>query len=151
MFRSTNPVPTPKIRIRYDRIAASIAVGAVLGALGVWAFTIATDEPTIPACATEDSTNCYWDATEHGNGSGQSFIDVNGTPYYAVSPNATESAWATSECQTQLTAALEASQRLTDDVAAAWSSGAPYGDYVYTDNITPVHDRLDYVLANFCS
>jgi hypothetical protein len=150
MFRSTNPVPTPKIRIRYDRIAASIAVGAVLGALGVWAFTIATDEPAIPACATEESTNCYWDATNFGNGSGQSFIDVNGVAYYAVSPT-TESGWGSDECQTQLTAALEASQRLTDDVATAWSSGASYGEYVYTDNITPVHDRLDYVITHFCS
>jgi hypothetical protein len=151
MFRSTNPVPTPKIRIRWDRIAASIAVGAVLGALGVWAFTIATEEPAIPVCSTEESTNCFWDATNSGNGSGQSFIDVDGTPYYAVSPNATENPWASSECQTQLTAALEASQRLTDDVATQWSSGASYGDYVYTDNITPVHDRLNYVLTTYCN
>jgi hypothetical protein len=121
MFRSTNPVTTPKIRIRWDRIAASVAVGAVLGALGVWAFTIATDEPAPVKTET------------------------------AVSPvDATESPWATSECQTQLAAALEASQRLTDDVATQWSSGASYGEYVYTDNITPVHDRLDYVLTTYC-
>lgn len=34
------------------------------------------------ACATEDSTNCYWDATLHGNGEGRSFIDIDGTLYF---------------------------------------------------------------------
>lgn len=33
-------------------------------------------------CATEDSTDCYWDASQHGNGQGESFIDVDGTAYY---------------------------------------------------------------------
>lgn len=37
---------------------------------------------SIAACATEDSTNCYWDATTHGNGLGQSFLDIDGTAYY---------------------------------------------------------------------
>lgn len=32
-------------------------------------------------CPTEDSTNCFWDATSQGNGTGQSFIDLNGTAY----------------------------------------------------------------------
>lgn len=36
----------------------------------------------IPACITEDSTNCFWDAHTTGNGTGNSFIDVNGTAYY---------------------------------------------------------------------
>lgn len=35
-----------------------------------------------PECATEDSTNCYWDARIRGNGQGNSFIDINGTAYY---------------------------------------------------------------------
>lgn len=35
----------------------------------------------LDACPTEDSTNCYWDATTQGNGTGQSFIDLNGTAY----------------------------------------------------------------------
>lgn len=38
--------------------------------------------PATPPCATEDSTNCYWDANVQGNGQGNSFIDVNGTAYY---------------------------------------------------------------------
>lgn len=31
-------------------------------------------------CATEDSINCYWDATM-GNGEGESYIDVDGRTY----------------------------------------------------------------------
>jgi hypothetical protein len=27
-------------------------------------------------CATEDSTNCYWDASQRGNGTGTSFVTV---------------------------------------------------------------------------
>lgn len=37
----------------------------------------------LPACAQEDSHNCFWDATIKGNGQGNSFIDINGTAYYA--------------------------------------------------------------------
>jgi len=33
-------------------------------------------------CATEDSTNCHWDASVRGNGTGHSFIDLEGTVYY---------------------------------------------------------------------
>lgn len=32
----------------------------------------------LPACQTEDSTNCKWDADTQGNGIGQSFIDIEG-------------------------------------------------------------------------
>lgn len=40
----------------------------------------------LPACETEDSTNCYWDATVQGNGLGQSFVDINGTAHYVTVP-----------------------------------------------------------------
>ena len=33
-------------------------------------------------CEFEDSANCYWDASERGNGQGDSFVDVDGTAYY---------------------------------------------------------------------
>lgn len=36
----------------------------------------------LPACDSEDSTSCYWDATAHGNGVGVSFIDLGGNVYY---------------------------------------------------------------------
>ena len=31
----------------------------------------------MPPCATEDSSNCGWDA-RRGNGGGHSFVDLNG-------------------------------------------------------------------------
>lgn len=34
-------------------------------------------------CATEDSSNCYWSASDQGNGIGVSFLDIQGTAYYA--------------------------------------------------------------------
>jgi hypothetical protein len=37
-------------------------------------------------CPTEDSTNCVWDATAQGNGTGQSFIDIDGTAYTLAVP-----------------------------------------------------------------
>ena len=33
-------------------------------------------------CPTEDSANCYWDATVSGNGQGTSFVDIDGVAYY---------------------------------------------------------------------
>lgn len=38
---------------------------------------------TMAPCPLEDSTNCYWDASSSGNGVGSSFIDIDGTAYYA--------------------------------------------------------------------
>lgn len=48
--------------------------------LGIHALAYAlVPEPTpLPMCATEDSTNCKWDADTQGNGIGQSFIDIEG-------------------------------------------------------------------------
>lgn len=36
----------------------------------------------VTPCATEDSTNCYWDATLMGNGEGTSFVNVEGALYF---------------------------------------------------------------------
>lgn len=33
-------------------------------------------------CATEDGSNCYWNAQIQGNGEGASFVDVAGVVYY---------------------------------------------------------------------
>jgi hypothetical protein len=33
-------------------------------------------------CPTEDSDNCWWDATEHGNGEGLSFVVIDGKVTY---------------------------------------------------------------------
>jgi hypothetical protein len=35
----------------------------------------------LPACQSEDSSNCYYDASANGNGVGSSFVDINGTAY----------------------------------------------------------------------
>lgn len=36
---------------------------------------------TLPACPTEDSANCVWNAQTMGNGRGNSFYDINGEIY----------------------------------------------------------------------
>lgn len=42
----------------------------------------------LPECATEDSIQCYWDATLQGNGQGQSFVNYDGhTVAYEVPAN----------------------------------------------------------------
>lgn len=56
------------------------ATVAMLTATILLAFSTAT--ATLPPCQFEDSTNCYWDATTMGNGTGTSFIDLNGTTYH---------------------------------------------------------------------
>lgn len=55
------------------RTALFLAV--VLGVHWV-AYTVAPEPPAtggliLPACATEDSVNCFWDASEQGNGLGE--------------------------------------------------------------------------------
>lgn len=35
-----------------------------------------------PACASEDSNNCLWDASTQGNGEGSSFLVINDNIYY---------------------------------------------------------------------
>lgn len=37
---------------------------------------------TSTQCPSEDATNCTWTASQQGNGSGHSFIDLNGQTYY---------------------------------------------------------------------
>lgn len=39
------------------------------------------DIATLAPCPTEDSDNCHWMATEHGNGMGMSWVNVNGITY----------------------------------------------------------------------
>jgi hypothetical protein len=53
-----------------------------LGMLVMMPAQIAKHE--LPACATEDSSNCFWDAAVQGNGQGTSFVDIDGVAYYPV-------------------------------------------------------------------
>lgn len=146
-------------KVRYDRIIGATVVGALLGGLAVWGLTIATDEPTplpaatteapdyaLVACATEDSTDCVWDASNRGNNTGTSFVNIDGTTYYS------ESALISAEaCSNALEAWSEVSERNSFDMASQWAQGATYGEYVITDNLQPVSDRLSYILDNECA
>lgn len=50
--------------------------GLALGALGLAYLDRAMDPgDLLPPCLTEDSTHCYWDASERGNGIGHDFIN----------------------------------------------------------------------------
>lgn len=37
---------------------------------------------TLSPCEYEDSSNCYWNGAEQGNGIGASFVNIGGTLYY---------------------------------------------------------------------
>lgn len=71
-------------------VATTAASALTLGIAGTLAFTALTappayvaPTPTVAACATEDDTACYWDASTQGNGQGESFyVDANGNAYY---------------------------------------------------------------------
>jgi len=39
---------------------------------------------TLAPCPTEDSTNCFWDAPNVGNGLGTGFVDINGVLFPLV-------------------------------------------------------------------
>jgi hypothetical protein len=38
------------------------------------ALTACDPATSLPACPTEDSNGCAWDASQHGNGIGRSFV-----------------------------------------------------------------------------
>ncbi|QWS69369.1 membrane protein [Microbacterium phage Necrophoxinus] len=52
--------------------ALALAVGLTVGSV---ASGLAHDAATLPPCATEDSTGCYWDASESGNGHGWDLVN----------------------------------------------------------------------------
>lgn len=62
------------MRLTVGRAAAALAL-----LIPTW---FATAPGTVPPCATEDSTDCYWNAAARGNGDGSSFIDVAGHRIY---------------------------------------------------------------------
>jgi hypothetical protein len=68
---------------------AAIAAAATLGATHAMGADASQsghpDSPSadvLPACPTEDSANCVWDARKRGNHEGRSFVDVNGHRLY---------------------------------------------------------------------
>lgn len=64
---------------------AACVIAVVLG-LGLGAVSLAADTGWDGAqmpCPTEDSLNCYWDGSQHGDGTGRSFTtDEHGTTTY---------------------------------------------------------------------
>lgn len=92
-----------RFRVRWAAVATatvSLAVGACIGMAvqfqidhaGPSALPPCTDRiadagglcegPLLPECETEDSDNCAWDATVHGNGQGRSFYVLDGHVTY---------------------------------------------------------------------
>lgn len=63
-------------------IATAIGLFAITATVTIMAMSVAGEDRTLidgyPACATEDSDNCYWDAERHGNGEGLSFVSIDG-------------------------------------------------------------------------
>jgi len=57
----------------------SILFGAILGGMLITGLAL---EQQVPACPTEDSDNCYWDAELMGDGTGRSFTVTNGEVTY---------------------------------------------------------------------
>jgi len=58
---------------------------AACALIGFGAISLAYAAPRIfPPCVTEDSSNCFWDASTRGNGRGASFLDIAGHQFYAL-------------------------------------------------------------------
>lgn len=68
-----------------SRLIATLAIVGTLITGGAALTAAASTAPVsaLPACAHEDSDNCYWDAKTQGNGQGRSFVSLNGVTYYA--------------------------------------------------------------------
>lgn len=176
MHRSTNPIQKPKttFRMNWGMVAAQVTTGLAVGALGVMAFYVATDdatspaEPTTPICQGEDDTDCFWDAETQGNGLGKSFYtDADGNTYYLpVAVEDTPEYKAVVECVTQFKGYSRDAIALATELAGYWAAESKakeegaisnttsgvttFGEYVITDNLQPMQDRYDYLLTTFC-
>lgn len=68
--------------------AVTLMLTGVIGAgIGTSVVDTSPNPPALPACETEDSDNCWWDATEHGNGEGLSFVVIEGEVTYLAPMN----------------------------------------------------------------
>ncbi|AVR56880.1 hypothetical protein PBI_TRISCUIT_5 [Microbacterium phage Triscuit] len=64
-------------------LIAVVVVTACMAGVGLMATQVADDKlGVLPPCATEDSDNCYWDASRQGNGEGRSFSIEDGVVTY---------------------------------------------------------------------
>ncbi|WNO27760.1 membrane protein [Microbacterium phage Huwbert] len=63
-------------------VAAVIVAGSIFGVVAMAGAVIDEGIEELPPCATEDSDNCYWDASVQGNGEGRSFDVRDGVVTY---------------------------------------------------------------------
>lgn len=70
------------MRIRTVAVGAAFLAGLILAASYGVPSQSEVERDSLPACATEDSDNCYWDAQTMGNGQGRSFYVINGSVTY---------------------------------------------------------------------
>jgi hypothetical protein len=70
-------------------IATAVGLFALTTGLAIWALNVATEpsgvaDSGLPPCVEEDSVqiDCYWDASERGNGEGLDFIVIGGILTY---------------------------------------------------------------------
>lgn len=59
--------------LRWAVNSAAFVVGFSVVAFVLY-LTGALDDSALPPCPTEDSTHCYWDASESGNGLGSDLV-----------------------------------------------------------------------------
>lgn len=65
------------------RKIAAITAGLALAVSGAGAASGSSDDLTLPRCESEDQlSNCYWDASEQGNGKGTDFVVIDGVVFY---------------------------------------------------------------------
>lgn len=73
------------MRTLTKNLLALAATAALTLGMTAWMMEVADDgnaAEVIPACQTEDSDNCRWDAEVQGNGEGRSFTVTDGTVTY---------------------------------------------------------------------
>lgn len=83
LFRKQLKRKTKLVRWKAN-VAAVILVAACIFGL-VWMMIAMEDRDLtqgLPACPTEDSDNCYWDAQTMGDGHGDSFTVIDGEVTY---------------------------------------------------------------------
>lgn len=152
-------------------ITTLVATGSFM--LGILATSIVTNlttesatspvEATTPACPTEDSNGCFWDAQAHGTTGKSFYADEAGNLYYLpVAVTETPEYQSVAECAKQLKGFSRDAMALSAELTGYWAqqaaasedgalSNTTYGEWVITDNLQPMQDRYDYLLREFCS
>ncbi|UVT31369.1 hypothetical protein SEA_MARCIE_107 [Microbacterium phage Marcie] len=73
--------------VAYVGLVTFLVAGVSGGIIATSSIDTSPNPPALPACETEDSDNCWWDATEHGNGEGLSFVVIEGEVTYLAPTN----------------------------------------------------------------